>query len=183
MHRAFRIVSLGLLLIAACGGDPDSMPDDPAAYQNEPSELQGITQLHNDVRAAVGVAPLVWDPQLAAIAATWVAKCVDDEPPTGLVDHNENRSQGYPTYVGENVYGSAGAATARGAVTSWASEQADYDYTTNTCRDVCGHYTQIVWRSTTKIGCAKTTCNGFRYPVTIVCDYGPGGNIPGERPY
>lgn len=182
MIGALRVAGVGLLL-TACGSDPDSPPGDAAAYRDEPSELQGITQLHNDVRAAVGVAPLVWDPHLAAIAAAWVAKCVDDEPPTGLVDHNKNRSQGYPTYVGENVYGSAGAATARGAVTSWASEQADYNYTNNTCGDVCGHYTQIVWRATTMVGCAKNTCNGFRYPVTIVCNYGPGGNIGGERPY
>lgn len=166
------------LVMAAC-----SETMDESTGQDEPIDLQGITQFHNDVRATVGVPPLVWDPDLAAIAATWAAKCIDNEAPSGLLDHNADRSQGYPTYVGENIFAASGNATARGAVDSWASERADYDYASNTCNDVCGHYTQIVWRATTMIGCAKTTCSGLRYPVTIVCNYGPGGNVQGERPY
>jgi len=149
----------------------------------EPDELAGITQLHNDVRAAVGVEPLVWDPRLAEIAASWAAQCVDRNPSDGLVDHNDGRSQGYPSYAGENIFGSSGDATASDAVSAWASERAKYDEASNTCTGVCGHYTQIVWRATTMVGCAKTTCAGLRFPSTIVCNYGPGGNISGERPY
>ena len=48
---------------------------------------------------------------------------------------------------------------------------------------MCGHYTQVVWRNTTKIGCAIYTCPGFQYGSTVVCDYGPGGNIGGQSPY
>ena len=41
-------------------------------------------------------------------------------------------------------------------VAYWAAESSDYDYATNTCApgQVCGHYTQMVWRSTSNIGCA-----------------------------
>lgn len=173
-----RVVYSSLLYLAACS---DAI--EPSAGEGEPVELEGITQFHNEVRATVGVPPVVWDSQLAAIAEDWAAKCVDSKAPAGLVDHNDARSQGYPTYVGENVFGASGNATARGAVDSWASERANYDYATNSCASICGHYTQIVWRATTMIGCAKNTCSGLRYPSTIVCNYGPGGNINDERPY
>ena len=189
------------IMLAACSGEVDGMttgdanpmsdgtmgtPDVPGGV-GEPAELAGITLYHNQVRAAVQTATplpaLQWDPSLAATAAAWVAMCRDIDAPAGLIDHNPNRSQGHPYYVGENVFGAGGQATAQQAVNSWASEKANYNYATNTCNGICGHYTQIVWRTTVKLGCAKGTCPGFTYPNSIVCDYGPGGNLQGAKPY
>ena len=104
------------------------------------------------------------------------------DAPIGLIDHNDNRSQGYPEYVGENVYGAGGQASGTAAVQLWAAEEADYDYANNSCSGVCGHYTQIVWRTTTKVGCALHDCPGLQYGSTVVCNYAPGGNS-GGRPY
>ena len=84
--------------------------------------------------------------------------------------------------MGENVFGSGGNAGAQQAVNAWASEKANYNYDTNTCNGICGHYTQLVWRTTLKVGCAKGTCPGFTYPTSIACNYGPGGNS-GGKPY
>jgi uncharacterized protein YkwD len=165
------------LVTAACGGSGGA-PDHGAG---EPAELAGITAAHNQVRASVGVGPLTWDPALAATASAWVAQCIDGDR-NGLVDHNPGRSSGSPTYVGENIYGSTGNATGQAAVTAWAAEQAAYDYATNTCSAVCGHYTQVVWAASTRVGCAKHDCAGLTYRSTIVCDYAPGGNT-GGRPY
>lgn len=176
---------------SACGGDADADGDATDDVTDgtddggggEPPELAGILAAHNQVRAAHGQAPLTWDPALAAIAAAWVAQCVDQAPPAGLVDHNEGRSDTYPEYVGENIYASSGTADGPGAVQSWASEEADYNYDSNTCTGTCGHYTQIVWGTTTKVGCALGSCPGLTYSSTVVCDYAPGGNYVGERPY
>ena len=41
----------------------------------------------------------------------------------------------------------------------------------------------IVWRDSVKLGCAVGNCPGIAYPNSIVCDYGPGGNFGGQRPY
>jgi pathogenesis-related protein 1 len=190
------LLAAAIALAAACGDDGGSADldggsdgatgtiDGPPVI-GEPAGLEGTTDAHNAVRAQVGVGPLVWDAQLAAIARAWVIQCVDTQAPLGLVDHNPGRSSGQPTYVGENIYGSGGGASGTDAVELWASEQANYDYASNTCAagQVCGHYTQIVWRSTTKVGCALHTCPGLRYGSTVVCNYAPGGNIGGQRPY
>jgi len=155
------------------------------AFGDEPQSLAGIVAKHNTLRAGVGVGPLQWDDALAASAQAWANACKQADGPTGLLDHNANRSKGHPWYVGENVYGSTGAATAQGAVNSWAAEAKYYTHATNTCAagHVCGDYTQLVWANSTHVGCGISTCPNLTYHSTIVCDYGPGGNVGGERPY
>lgn len=178
-----------LSCVAACGGDgggptadaPLGAADAPGA-PSEPPGLEGITAAHNQIRAAHGVPPLVWDPALAATAQAWADSCTDNDAPIGLVDHNPNRSDGHPWYVGENIYGSGGPALGTDAVALWASEEASYDYASNTCNGICGHYTQIVWAASTNLGCGISSCPGLAYGNTVVCDYGPGGN-DGGRPY
>lgn len=173
-------------------GDGPGVPGDVPGGVGEPAELVGMTLYHNQVRAAVdttGVAggplpPLAWDPNLAAYAATWAAKCQDSDQ-NGLVDHDPNRSNvaGYQ-YIGENIFAAGGGtASAMQAVDLWAQEKTGYTYASNSCTGVCGHYTQIVWRATLKVGCALQNCPGLQYPSTIICDYGPGGNFNGEKPY
>jgi uncharacterized protein YkwD len=149
----------------------------------EPAGLRGITALHNRVRAGVGVGPLRWSARLANTAQAWADTCTDRTAPRGLLDHNPGRSEGYPHWLGENVFGSSGVATPERAVAWWAAEAEHYDYATNTCRGVCGHYTQMVWAKTTDVGCGIATCPAHTFKSAIVCDYAPGGNTRGERPY
>ena len=77
-------------------------------------------------------------------------------------------------------------ATPEEVVGAWASEDAFYDYDANACAadQQCGHYTQIVWRETERVGCGASTCtiDGFD-GLFWVCNYDPPGNFVGERPY
>jgi pathogenesis-related protein 1 len=175
-----RLVAIALAL-AACG--PPELSGDDMGGSGEPAELAGMVDAHNAVRHMVQTSPplgdLVWDDSLAATARAWVAMCRDQDAPTGLIDHNPNRGQN----VGENVFGSSGAATAQQAVTSWADEKANYDYSTNACNGICGHYTQIVWRSTERVGCAIGSCGALTFSSSIVCDYSPAGNVGNQKPY
>jgi hypothetical protein len=174
------------------GGNPDgnnsgSDAEIPGGV-GEPANLAGITLFHNQVRAGVQTDNplpfLTWNADLAATAKAWAEQCVDTEAPTGLIDHNAGRSTGHPYYVGENIYGSGGGASAQEAVELWASEGANYNYATGQCSGVtCGHYTQLVWRATLEVGCALHTCPGLQFGASIVCDYGPGGNSGGGKPY
>jgi pathogenesis-related protein 1 len=79
---------------------------------------------------------------------------------------------------------------AQDAEPAWASEAGAYHYATNTCSAVCGHYTQIVWRSTDFVGCGIRNCTvnspfgpGFPNWTIVVCNYKPPGNYLGQRPY
>jgi pathogenesis-related protein 1 len=201
MQHALASLLLGLLIAACSGGEQkqtfDADPKAPDAKRNvdanmrrpdaaggvgEPAELRGITLAHNEARAAenANLPPLQWDPALADIARAWGAMCQDNDQPIGLIDHNPNRSAGYPTYVGENI---AGGGSPLGAVDLWMQEKADYNHANNSCNGTCGHYTQIVWRDTLKVGCAVVDCPSLRYNPSVVCDYGPGGNIGGQPPY
>ncbi len=158
-----------------------------AAAAAEPANLIGITSEHNAVRAGVitvpALAPLAWSPALAATAQAWASQCIDVVAPIGLIDHNPGRSSGHPYYVGENIYASSGAPSPPASVVAlWAAESVNYNHGANSCAGVCGHYTQLVWRATTAVGCARSDCPGLAYRYAVVCNYGPGGNT-GGRPY
>jgi hypothetical protein len=143
-------------------------------------ELEVLTA-HNLVRRNAAPAPvpplpaLTWSPAAAAVAQAWAGRCT--------YAHNTGRGD-----LGENIFASTAAATASDAVVSWASEAPLYDLATNSCRGVCGHYTQLVWRATTSVGCASARC-GTNSPfgggswTLVVCDYAPPGNVVGEKPW
>ncbi|MCA9635011.1 MAG: hypothetical protein KC420_03145, partial [Myxococcales bacterium] len=63
-------------------------------------------------------------------------------------------------------------------VGAWASEASAYNAQTGACSGVCGHYTQIVWSSTSALGCGYATCGAGEI---WVCNYDPRGNILGQK--
>jgi uncharacterized protein YkwD len=126
---------------------------------------------HNSVRARVGTAPLRWSDRLAAYAQDWADT---------LVARREFAHHPHPIY-GENLFEIGGAAaTPAQVVEAWAGEARDYDYTSNRCRGVCGHYTQIAWSTTREVGCA--VARGFGREIWV-CEYDPPGNWVGKRPW
>ena len=73
----------------------------------------------------------------------------------------------------------------------FALEHLDYNHDTLACTGpACGHYTQVVWEGSTRVGCALTECSGFdgfeaavNGGTLAVCQYYPPGNWRGEKPY
>ncbi|HEY6543524.1 MAG TPA: CAP domain-containing protein [Dokdonella sp.] len=150
-----------------------------------PAEWKGNLRVHNCARGTVlpvatpRIPPLRWSPSLAQRAQGWANQCTWQHSGTpGL---------------GENLYAAAPWSAAQTtAATSWASEFADYNYAANSCAsgEQCGHYTQMVWRSTRFVGCAIRNCStgtpfGSQFPnwTIVVCNYSPPGNYIGQRPY
>jgi uncharacterized protein YkwD len=127
---------------------------------------------HNAVRAKVGVPPLAWSEDLARVAQEWANTLIAER----RFDHRPKSK------YGENMFRMDGArVTAQKVVDRWASEQANFDRKSNKCRGgECGHYTQIVWRTTKEVGCAVAR-GGSR--EIWVCEYAPPGNYVGQRPY
>ncbi|MBI4954041.1 MAG: Fis family transcriptional regulator [Myxococcales bacterium] len=150
-----------------------------ASSSGEPAEMTGMTAAHNAARAAVSppasppIADLVWDGSLGAYAQSYADNCVWQH-------------SGGP--YGENLYGTTGGATPADVVASWVAEASAYDYASNGCSGVCGHYTQVVWRDSLRLGCGVADCaSGAPWgagPWQIwVCSYDPPGNYVGEKPY
>ncbi|RZF48376.1 hypothetical protein LSTR_LSTR007543 [Laodelphax striatellus] len=78
------------------------------------------------------------------------------------------------------------------AITSWYEEHVFYKYKTlekGDSRDrktQTGHYTQVVWANTNKVGCGFASfyqTEKQRDELLYVCNYAPTGNYEGEYPY
>jgi len=181
-----RAVATALLAASAaalaCGA---SGADGPTAGGDCPegnARLCGMVAAHDAARAGVRPAPgtplpaMHWDAAAAAAAQAWADQC-----------RFSHSAAGY----GQNLYASAGSGypAPQAAVGSWMSEAASYDYASNTCSGTCGHYTQVVWRTSTGLGCGIKACStnspfgGFRDWYLVVCNYSPPGNYVGQRPY
>ncbi|KAF2098439.1 PR-1-like protein, partial [Rhizodiscina lignyota] len=129
-----------------------------------------ILAVHNKHRKYHHAPDLGWDNGLASYAQTWVNKCV--------FQHS-----GGP--YGENIYaimpgptGSWTDATING-LNAWVYEVKNYDYNKPGFAENTGHFTQFVWKSTSKVGCAwnNVACSG---QAIFMCEYSTPGNYAGE---
>jgi uncharacterized protein YkwD len=142
----------------------------------------GMVATHNQIRSSAqpvptpALPPMVWDPALAQVAQAWAEGC----------DFTHSTDS-----YGENLYVSSSQNGGVSATMSWADEAIDFNYQTNGCTpgEMCGHYTQIVWRDSTRVGCGYADCTNllnvgsFNSGRLWVCNYDPPGNWVGERPY
>jgi pathogenesis-related protein 1 len=162
-----RLAQFAFLLFAAgafAGGQQNKPALDPLA--------RGMLEQHNAIRARMRLPRLEWSETLARLAREW-ARTLVAERAFFHRPHND---------FGENLFQiTDGVATPEQVVGAWAAEGAGYDYTSNGCRgSMCGHYTQLVWRDTRKVGCARA--RGVAREVWV-CNYDPPGNVEGQRPY
>lgn len=157
-----------LLVLLLCHAPRLAIADD------EPRPFAGIVAAHNQARQAVGVPPLQWSADLAATAQRWADRLRGEGC---AMRHSTTRD------LGENLAWSGGAALTPAAVVAlWVAERRDFDAARNTCAPgrVCGHYTQVVWSTTTHVGCAMASCG--RNEIWV-CNYTPAGNYIGRRPF
>jgi hypothetical protein len=162
---------------APAGRRPETF-DDAAELD---AMARAFVDAHDVARAAAVPTPdpplpgVRWDADVAAVAQAWAEGCV--------FEHS-----GAPA-LGENLaLFSNPQTTPEEVVQAWASEIAFYDYATDSCApgEQCGHYTQIVWRDSTGVGCGVAACDdvaGFGAGLLWVCNYTPPGNFIGQRPY
>ncbi|KAM7410748.1 hypothetical protein PAMA_020946 [Pampus argenteus] len=151
------------------------------SFLNEEQE-ELLVELHNHYRGQVSpsasaMLPLRWDSSLKVIAEGYAAKCI--------WNHNPELEE-----TGENLYANTATLDLRGALEKWFLEHLYYDYQNNSCDEekMCGHYTQMVWADTHRVGCALHLCNSmegleWERVYFLVCNYYPAGNYEGERPY
>ena len=211
------------LRLDVANGDPRGLHNvlenaQPVALGPELAPLTGITDMHNTTRQTLDPKPqlpqgqafplLTWDDtakdgdaNLAEIAQTWANGC--------SCGHNPKAK---PMGLGENIGCTfafpekAREDEVKQIFNGWSSEAARYKakgfpdtYPDNLPEDEqYGHYTQIAWKNTSKVGCGAARCTTklelkddkgkvvktVDAPGTfLVCNYLIPGNKEGEQPY
>jgi hypothetical protein len=185
MPKRHSWLAAALLFVAACTQAPERVvePRPSAAPAPRGSVLLRGAMLggQNRARADVGVAPLTWSEPLAASALAYAQVMAR----TGRFEHAP-QSMGMDR-EGENLWtGTRGAYRFDEMVGHWVAEKKDFvnlpvpqSSKTGRWEDV-GHYTQIVWRGTTQVGCAIASNAKDDF---VVCRYSPPGNVWGSVAY
>jgi uncharacterized protein YkwD len=144
-----------------------------------------ILAVHNRERAAVGVPPLVWNDTLAAGAKAWA----ENLAATGKFEHST--CCGAFRDYGESIAGfdpSQGVSAPGNGLMLMVAEKNNYHGgpippdTPASGPQSIGHYTQMVWRNTTSVGCGIGSGSKLPYSI-LVCRYYLPGNIFGQKPY
>jgi Cysteine-rich secretory protein family len=161
-----RLVFLAVIALVSTAAPAQPAANAPAIW----------LEVHNRERAQMGVPPLVWDEALAARAAAWAQELAR----TDRFDHADQKQDGENLWIGTlNAYPPAAM------VQAWIDEKVMFRpgrfpdvSTTKQWRDV-GHYTQLIWYSSKRLGCGLASNASDSY---LVCRYGPPGNWLGESP-
>uniref|UniRef100_A0A668A648 Cysteine rich secretory protein LCCL domain containing 1 n=1 Tax=Myripristis murdjan TaxID=586833 RepID=A0A668A648_9TELE len=159
------------------------------------SDAQLILDLHNKLRGQVyppasNMEYMVWDTELERTAEEWAETCLWEHGPAGLLPQiGQNLGAHWGRYRPPTFH-----------VQAWYDEVKDYSfpypqecnpYCPFRCSGpVCTHYTQLVWATSSRIGCAINLCYNMNVwgqiwakAVYLVCNYSPKGNWWGYAPY
>ncbi|KAF2009058.1 PR-1-like protein [Aaosphaeria arxii CBS 175.79] len=164
----FLSVLAALVPLAAGQAPPSLVP----ILNTDPAFRAWALYAHNVDRALHGVPPLVWHDNLSNYAQQWANQCV------------WAHSNGM---YGENLHGlwirtplDFINQTRSGIHDGWYKEIDLYDYNKPGFAAATGHFTQVVWKNTTYVGCAwnTTPCkSGVWNWFELVCEYWPAGNV------
>jgi len=149
-----------------------------------------VIEIHNKLRLGEGASnmhKLTYNDNLARLAQDWSDRCGWGHRP-----HDSFNSHDYGfKFVGENIWAWSDDSKEipDQPIADWFAEKNYYNYDSLSCaKEPCGHYTAVVWHSTQEVGCGLTKCPtlhnaGMSNANFFVCNYGPGGNAQGEKPY
>ncbi|XP_067951104.1 cysteine-rich venom protein Mr30-like [Watersipora subatra] len=143
-----------------------------------PSNRKYILDLHNYHRSTVhrnanqpeaaNMQKMYWDEELAMIAQKWASNCIWDH------DGSSKRSVPGKYSVGQNL--ARGHRGWGAVIRHWQSEVSYLSFGKGKTQhnQPIGHYTQMVWAGTSRLGCGYARCN--RTEPFYVCNYAPSGN-------
>jgi hypothetical protein len=173
-----RLLAICLLFAAPAAAATLPNPNWPAPADRGDAILRNsVLRLHNQARHQFGVAPVAWSEELAAGAlqhAQYMAA-------TGVYGHDQ--TPGRRRKSGENLWRGQRGLFAYDVMVQVMVDEARMfragafpDNSVNGDWHAVAHYTQIVWPTTTEVGCALASSATTDY---FVCRYAPTGNKDG----
>jgi len=151
---------------------PRALPNiNSVASRGTPRQNNAFLDAHNAVRNRHGASELIWSSDLAEQAAFWADRC--------WLEHSGGVLS--TTTYGENIAAGTGDFSVADAVATFTDDQAQY----NTSYPSYLRFTQVVWKSTTELGCTVSECKDLFGLDTgmskiFVCLYNPPGNVVGH---
>ncbi|NXU85969.1 CRVP2 protein, partial [Xiphorhynchus elegans] len=135
-----------------------------------------IVDRHNALRRGVkptasNMMKMEWCPLAAENAQKWANECT--------LSHSPSNMRRTDVLCGENLFMSSAPFSWSDVLQTWYNEEKNFKYGTGakTKGAMIGHYTQMVWHNSYKIGCGFTFCSNRRYGYFYVCQYCPMGNL------
>uniref|UniRef100_A0A8D2CR61 Cysteine rich secretory protein 2 n=1 Tax=Sciurus vulgaris TaxID=55149 RepID=A0A8D2CR61_SCIVU len=168
-----------LLLIATLLPSLSADGKDPAFTSLLTTQTQvqmEIVNKHNELRKSVSppasnMLKMEWNKEATTNAQKWANKCT--------LQHSDQEERHTTTKCGENLYMSSDPASWSTAIQSWYDESRDFTYGAGPKNPfaIVGHYTQVVWYSSFRVGCGIAYCpNQESLKYFYVCQYCPAGN-------
>jgi len=163
----FDFKNQGGATVANASSDSSSDDEDEDKFQEE------ALKAHNDYRQKHGVPPLKLDKKLSSYAEEWAKKLARED----TFEHRTNQE------LGENLYCSWSSnpkAKCPGdkPVDSWYSEIKKYNFGAEPTNLSSGHFTQVVWKNSKKLGIGKAKNKNGK--TIVVANYEPAGNWIGQ---
>ncbi|XP_076840191.1 peptidase inhibitor R3HDML [Brachyhypopomus gauderio] len=166
-------------------GTSTNMPRSRSRRHISSRDMTALLDYHNRVRSqvfppAANMEYMMWDGRLAKSAESWASQCLWDHGPPQVMK-----------YLGQNLSISSGRhRSVIELVRSWHEEKHSFSYPNRCTGSICSHYTQMVWASTSRVGCAINRCSNmnvfgstWKEAILLVCNYSIKGNWLGEAPY
>lgn len=140
------------------------IPSNEPSYADQSLFTSAILNSTNTYRAEHNASAVSWNNTLATFATDYLSKDTDCKFAHSGGPYGENIAIGY--------------ATCTTAVEAWGDERKEYDFNKGEFTEQTGHFTQLVWKDTTTVGCGRMLCGHRGW--FLACEYWPRGNVIGE---
>lgn len=143
---------------------PVSIPSNEPEYKEGKSFTSAVLNSTNFYRQEHNATALKWNKTLEEFATDYLDDNDDCDFEHSGGPYGENLAIGYP-----NVTAS---------IEAWGDERDEYNFDKAKFSKKTGHFTQLVWKDTTNVGCGRKLCGERGW--FLVCEYWPRGNVEGQ---
>ncbi|KAF7543962.1 hypothetical protein G7Z17_g10320 [Cylindrodendrum hubeiense] len=141
---------------------PAAIPSNEPEWKSDKTFTSAILNSTNFYRSEHNATALTWNETLEDFASDYL-------------DDNDCEFEHSGGPYGENL--AIGYPNATASVEAWGDERDDYNFKRGKFSHGTGHFTQLVWKATTDVGCGRRLCGQSGW--YLVCEYWPRGNVIG----
>lgn len=140
-------------------------PSQSPEFTSDSLFTAAILNSTNTYRAQHSASNVTYNNTLSSFGSNYLASVKDCTFAHSGGPYGENLALGYPDVVS--------------SIDAWGDERRKYSFDSPGFDEATGHFTQLVWKNTTTVGCGRLNC-GEGKGWYLVCEYWPRGNVIGQ---